>query len=83
MNIPKSKCLYCGHDLNQVASLYEEEEQPQAGDLTVCIRCANVLVFKDDLFLRKPTKKESLLFNNDRDIKKVKEAINSAKLKIN
>jgi hypothetical protein len=50
---PRTRCPYCGHKLN-AAGLPSGDAAPAPGDYSVCIACAGVLIFGDDLALRKP-----------------------------
>ncbi len=48
-------CPYCQHELDTVTSApMNPEATPSEGDITVCIECASVLIFKEDLTVRKP-----------------------------
>jgi len=53
---PNSICPYCGHKFNRASN--PEGQVPTPGDYSVCIECSEILVFDDDLLLRKPTDKE-------------------------
>jgi hypothetical protein len=51
---PKCRCPWCGHRLD--AAMAADHDKPDAapkpGDVSVCISCAQILVFADDLTLR-------------------------------
>ena len=57
--IPASKCPTCGAPLSAATGL-EGGRGPKPGDVTQCIRCAELLIFTNKLRLRKPTEKEFL-----------------------
>jgi hypothetical protein len=46
-----SRCPYCKHKLD-TATNTEDNQQPQPGDFSVCINCAEPLVFDEDMDLR-------------------------------
>lgn len=48
---PGNKCLLCGHHLDASTAMNGEEDAKE-GDLSVCIKCADVAVFTADLGLR-------------------------------
>jgi hypothetical protein len=51
-----SRCPFCRHKLDAVtATPWNRNATPVAGDLTVCLECAHVLVFDDDVKPRVPT----------------------------
>lgn len=50
-------CPYCHNPLSAVGQL-DNGAKPFPGDFSVCITCAGVLVFCDDLTVRKPTQEE-------------------------
>ena len=45
--VPKANCPNCGHGLEQVTAIGHGQE-PKAGDVTVCINCAEILRFNSD-----------------------------------
>lgn len=51
---PECRCPWCGHRLD--AAMAGDPEHPDAtpspGDVSVCISCAQILVFQEDLTLR-------------------------------
>lgn len=51
---PACRCPYCGHNLDAAMSGNPKNPDavPKPGDVSVCISCASVLVFKPDLTLR-------------------------------
>lgn len=51
-------CPYCGKSFNAAANM-KNTVRPRPGDWSVCIACAAVLVFNEDLTVRKPTAQES------------------------
>lgn len=51
---PECFCPFCGHrlDVAMAADPANPAASPAPGDVSVCIECAQVLVFTDDLTLR-------------------------------
>ena len=51
---PKSPCPWCGHILDgaMAADPKNPDATPKPGDVSVCISCAQILVFNDDLTMR-------------------------------
>ena len=53
--VPPSPCPYCGFVCDAATGVREEDDVPTAEDsVTVCIECASILFFNDDLTLRRP-----------------------------
>ena len=50
---PPSLCPYCGNLLDAASNVYARRA-PRGGDWTVCLHCTKVLIFCDDLTVRKP-----------------------------
>jgi hypothetical protein len=67
---PPQLCLECGHFLD-AASSYGKTRIPQPGDVTLCIRCAHVMVFTDTLTLREPTQEEARLLRFNTNVQKM------------
>jgi hypothetical protein len=51
---PPCRCPWCGHRFDAAMSANPDrpDAAPKPGDVSVCISCAQVLVFTDDLTLR-------------------------------
>jgi hypothetical protein len=62
--VEQHPCPYCAHLLDAVTPTpANPNATPSEGDITVCIECACVLIFKEDLTVRKPTQPELVLFS--------------------
>lgn len=46
--VPENQCPWCGHELDAVAG----EGSPSPGDWSVCISCAQAVIFNGDLSIR-------------------------------
>ena len=50
--IPVQFCESCGYTLD-AATGCQGDNPPKSGDITVCLRCAELMVFNEDLTLRR------------------------------
>ena len=71
--LPECKCPYCQYNLS--AASHHSDALPSVGDLSVCIECAQLLVFDDDLMLRIPTQKEYQKYKNHQLIKRYQDFV--------
>lgn len=55
--MPKTRCLECGHDFDRASDVIAKNK-PTPGDVSLCIECANIAMFDDDLTLRSITERE-------------------------
>lgn len=69
--VPVSFCPTCGLKLDRAASL--EGKNPEPGDISICIKCENIMVFDEMLKLRVPMSDE---------IKEIKEALDQFRKEI-
>ncbi len=46
-----SDCPTCGADLNAATAMSDPESSPSPGDLSLCIKCGELLVFDQDIKL--------------------------------
>lgn len=53
-----SPCPVCGKKLDAATSVEKEEAVPDPGDLSICLYCATVSVFDDNLKLKQMTNEE-------------------------
>ncbi len=57
-------CPYCKADLDGVSEIesesrpHRESNQPGPGDYTICVHCAGLCVWDEDMNLQKPTPEE-------------------------
>lgn len=70
--MPDGICCECGHGVNGAGG---QAARPTPGDWAVCIRCAALNVFADDLSLRAPTGFERLDAAADPDVQRWRKAI--------
>jgi len=68
VKMPDSPCPFCGKKLNQAASSEDPDLVPCENDISICIKCGEVVIFKADGSLRKPSQEEAAEFENDEDI---------------
>ena len=57
--MPASACLSCGDKLDACTGLYGAGDVPHPGDITICLRCGNIMAFADDLSLRELNDREA------------------------
>jgi hypothetical protein len=56
---PARRCLNCGHEVDAADSLATPNaSRPSEGDVCVCIKCAEAMIFNADLSFRWPTPEE-------------------------
>lgn len=70
--MPPSTCTVCLHTVDGAGG---PPELPSPGDFAVCIRCAGLNIYADDLTLRAPRNDEILAAAEDPDVQKVREII--------
>jgi hypothetical protein len=79
---PNATCPYCGHCHEAATDLVHHDQKPSAGDFTVCIECANILVFTDTLETKKPNNEELKCAQNIPELMKYI-SVRTAQLKFN
>lgn len=63
--ILKPQCPNCNVILDKATGL-EEKDIPSKGDYSICLHCGEILIFDDNLSVRKPTFYEiTYLMNNN------------------
>ena len=67
--VPEVQCPHCGHNLDRATNADGEDVEPTAGDATICLHCAGVMVFGEDLKPR--TFNELEIDEMDEDTKRV------------
>lgn len=55
--LPASACPRCGHVMDCATPMFGDA-RPQAGDVTVCIRCAQLCAYEPSMTLRALTDEE-------------------------
>lgn len=76
VRVPKSLCPYCDNKLDAAGSL-DGEHTPQNGDISLCINCAQILMFDENLQLRKPSIDEEREALSDENVVKAQKYIKS------
>jgi len=66
-DVPASACLNCGI-INDACTNLDEDARPDPGDFTICFKCGHLMVFADDLSLRKPTDAEMLIIAGNKQL---------------
>ena len=74
--ITASSCPWCYAFVDGATVLGKDEDAvPVGGDVSICLYCARVGVYEDDLSIRKPTPEERETFDKDDDIFKAVQAV--------
>ncbi len=55
--LPSATCPSCGKKLD-AATTFDEDVEPSPGDVTICLGCQDILIFTEELGLRRPTDQE-------------------------
>jgi hypothetical protein len=63
--VPLSKCPMCAYEMDCATCVENKEQLPKPNDVTLCIKCGEVLVFTEGLALRLPTEKEYQEYGTD------------------
>jgi hypothetical protein len=80
--IAPEPCPFCRHPLDRVTAGPDNPDAvPQEGDITVCIQCGGLLVFKDDLKVRPPTAEEQAEIMADPQVIQMVTAITGIQIK--
>jgi hypothetical protein len=58
--IPLSKCLACGVNLDAATFTGPEDKRPTPGAITICFYCGHIMAFAYDLTLRALTDEEMI-----------------------
>jgi phage FluMu protein Com len=61
------KCPSCGTITDSDSVAFGEDAKPSPGDVSICLYCAKLLVFGDDLNLKLPTNKQLEEIKADRE----------------
>jgi hypothetical protein len=61
------QCVDCGKRLDGAAGV-DTDDAPDPGDFTVCAYCGNIMVYDDDLSLRRPNAAEAREIAGDKRI---------------
>ena len=56
-SIPPQVCLSCGEISDATTSLYGEHA-PSAGDVTICLLCGHIMIYREGLRLDNPNAEE-------------------------
>lgn len=47
--VPLTLCPHCGYPIDRASSAKGGANAPRPGDLSICLACAGILIFGDDL----------------------------------
>lgn len=71
-------CPSCGHLLEAAMNARAGRKPPVEGDVTVCMYCANPLMFRADLSHRLPTPEEGLALARNPELQRIRSIIKAA-----
>lgn len=72
--MPKDKCPFCDYKVD-CASAIKGKNKPSEGDVSLCLSCAQILIFGKGLKLRVPTQEEYIEASNMKSLKEMQVAI--------
>lgn len=52
MRIKENQCLKCNYKMDAADDLDKQKKEPESGDVSICINCAHVMIFDDNLNFR-------------------------------
>jgi hypothetical protein len=55
---PKQLCPHCGYLFDAIGALNSDAKTPKPGDASICLNCAEILMFLTPTMFRKPTESE-------------------------
>lgn len=81
--LPLSHCTQCEHPLDSGFDMHGSESVPTEGDLSVCIHCGNLMVYRADQTLRTMTAAEFQKLDPDmqRDLDRARAAVDMAHIR--
>lgn len=89
-NEESRRCPNCNHkhsSAEEIGSLLRKRissnAEPKGGDISICIRCAAVNVFNDDLSVRKATAEELQEFGRNVEVKQAISIIKKMRSELN
>ena len=65
--VPVSQCPKCGYLTDRAGSVDDDTKVPTPGDLSICLRCAHVTKYADDLTLVELGSAELIALSLDQD----------------
>lgn len=71
--VPDSSCPNCGAEFTQATN--QKGRMPKPNDATVCIKCATILVFTDQLTVRAPTTEELDKLSREPELQRIVQAV--------
>lgn len=60
-------CLNCGHKLDTAMGT-NNEEVPEPGAVSICIKCSHIMLFTNELGMRNPTEEELARIVSEDDV---------------
>lgn len=76
-DVTPNRCPHCEHILEGATGV-TTQNAPKPGDVTLCIYCAAVLVFQDDMRVRLPVEEEANEFASNGELMKMQKIVKLA-----
>lgn len=78
--IPDQSCPYCGYQMDAATPITDEDARPSPGDISLCLRCMEIGIYDDKLYVRKATPAEIEEARRSPAWEKIENAQNLARL---
>ena len=76
--IPESACPSCGARLDAASGL-DHDNAPKPGNVWICIQCAEIVIYDEQLGLRKPTLAEMIELQTSQEWPLIAAAVRTAR----
>lgn len=77
---PPNHCLDCGYKIDAAASFEHPGHAPSPGDVAICLHCAHIHIYADDLTLRQPNDAEIVDIAGDEEIIRMMAALGELRM---
>ena len=72
---PVNRCLNCRKKINAASPVDPHARPPEPGDIAICLDCAHVQIYADDMTVREPTDAEIVEIAGDPEMVQAVEMI--------
>jgi len=60
VEVPENTCLCCGYIIDRACVCDSPITRPRPNDVTICMKCGEIMIFDHELKFRKPNKDDLL-----------------------